>query len=225
MHRSRWPTCLWPGLPQLWWRGSWAALAQGVGFAWLAALVMATTLVWTEWIGPTPRAAAWFVLIVLWIGAVTANLRWLRVQMALEPATDGTSAPGDLFPSALNEYLQGNWFAAERLCLEILHRHDRDADALLLLSTLYRHTGKDGLARQRLDELSRLDGAAKWRDEIAYERSRLAAAGPPDEDGPPAEVSQDEDSANTPWLPATAMPVEGPGQTNSPQIEDAQQAA
>ena len=170
MQWARWPACLWPGLPQLWLRGSWSALALAVGFAWSTSLVLATTFVWTEWIGPLPRTLAWIVLVVLWLATATANLRWLVAQAALErPAPDQ-----DLYPAALNEYLQGNWYTSEQQCLEILSRNERDAEALLLLSTLYRRTGRLNEAHRRLAELERLDAAVRWQPEIANEKTRLA---------------------------------------------------
>ena len=33
MRRLRWLTLVWPGLPQLWFAGSWAGLALAAGFA------------------------------------------------------------------------------------------------------------------------------------------------------------------------------------------------
>lgn len=166
---ARWPACLWPGLPQLWLRGNWSALALAVGFAWSASLLLATTFVWTEWIGPVPRGLAWIVLVMLWLATATANLRWLHAQAALERP----SPERDLFPAALNEYLQGNWYAAERQCLDILSKYERDAEALLLLSTVYRHAGQLDKARERLTELERLDAAARWKLEIENEKTRL----------------------------------------------------
>ncbi|MCH5376697.1 MAG: hypothetical protein JJ992_22255, partial [Planctomycetes bacterium] len=36
-------TCLWPGLPHLWWRGDWRALMVGVFFAIVVNLGLLTT--------------------------------------------------------------------------------------------------------------------------------------------------------------------------------------
>ena len=47
---------LWPGLPQVWLRGSWVGLTLAVGFTALANVLLAATLVWDEWL---PARARW----------------------------------------------------------------------------------------------------------------------------------------------------------------------
>ena len=78
-----------------------------------------------------------------------------------------------LFIQAQAEYLKGHWFEAETLLRRILRHCSRDADALLMLATLYRRTKRWDEARRQLDRLDRLDGSRKWRLEIAQERERL----------------------------------------------------
>jgi Flp pilus assembly protein TadD len=74
-----------------------------------------------------------------------------------------------LFSQGISEYLKGNWFEAERHFREIL-KHDRqDAEAHLMLATLFRHTGRPAEARQKLSELKRLPGGPKWELEIQRE--------------------------------------------------------
>jgi hypothetical protein len=169
MRGPTWAIWLWPGLPQLWRRGDWSALALAAGFALLLNLVLLTTFVWTEVVTQGVATSAWSVLGMVWLVSIVATWR-------MDGRLDRGNAPPekDLFPAALSEYLSGNWFEVERLGRELLARNDRDVDAQLLLATMCRHTGRYDEARGRLDELERWTDARKWQLEISQERQRLA---------------------------------------------------
>ena len=124
----------------------------------------------------------------LWPGLPQAwdGGRWLGLAMVVVAANRRWSArrwdeqhrdkAEDLFPQALTEYLQGNWFPAEQTCRDLIRRRSDDVDARLLLATLLRHTERRTEARAELDALARFDGAAKWTLEIAHERRLLDEA-------------------------------------------------
>ena len=79
----------------------------------------------------------------------------------------------DLFRAALGEYLKGAWFEAESLLGQLVAQDNRDVDARLMLASLLRHTRRPLEARRQLDELDRLEKAARWQVEIERERQLL----------------------------------------------------
>ncbi len=169
--RWNWAFCLWPGLPQLWQRGAWSGLALAAGFAlcWNAALLC--TLVWTEWQSVAVVRGLWLALGLFWCGTTLFSL-WTGPP---EPYAPLPAPEQDLFPLALNEYLRGNWFAAEGSLARLLEADPGDVDARLLLASLLRRTGRGDAARRELQRLERFDRAVKWRLEIERERQGLSS--------------------------------------------------
>ena len=120
--RARLATCLWPGLPQLWLRGSWPGLGMAIGFTGCVNLLLLCTFVWTEWLDATWLSAAWMTAAVIWSGSGLISLRWCAKQRAF----DEDGPPRDLFPRALGEYLRGNWYEVETLCQAMLRQRNRE---------------------------------------------------------------------------------------------------
>lgn len=176
--KLHWSAYLWPGLPQLWARGSWAGLALAVGFTALANVLIATTLVWDEWL---PMRARWIGLAVaatVWTLAwFEGRADWRRLvaevsgRESLAPPTDEQQ---DLwFRDAQRAYLAGDWVAAEQKLVQLVRRDSQDVEARLLLATLWRHEGRADDARRELERLSRMEAAAAWADEVAAEFAQL----------------------------------------------------
>ena len=174
MHGARWLLYLWPGLPQLWWRGAASALAVAVGFALALDAALLATWVWSELLSASVRPLVWPVLGLVWVGGM-AGTAW-RGLSAVASAELGQRE--DLFPRTLGEYLRGNWLEAEILCRRLVERNAGDAEALLLLATVLRHTSRTDEARSTLAQLRRLDAAAAWKQEIDDELARLAEISP-----------------------------------------------
>ncbi|MBN2580648.1 MAG: hypothetical protein JXB10_16805 [Pirellulales bacterium] len=172
MSKIPWTLFLWPGLPRLWLRGSWFSLlvAAAAGAALSAALVL--SFGWSELITPGVRTALWGSLGAGWCLAAAVALarrrRWL-------PAEETMVSEDDRFPAALENYLRGDWFEAERVLAEVLEYNPRDIEARLLLATMLRHLRRGDEAARHLDLLVRLDGAEKWEFEIRRERKQLDA--------------------------------------------------
>jgi tetratricopeptide (TPR) repeat protein len=184
----------WPGLPQLWLRGSWAGLVIAVGFTALINLLILATCVFHEWIpleyqlgGGAIVAASWFV--GWWQSRRAESAQASPAQLTTEtnenesastgnsPAVGQTIDRGEqLYRDAQQAYLRGDWVAAEQLLLKLLKLDDRDAEARLMLATLWRHQGRHREATRQLDKLSRLEAADPWQHEIAVERQENAAA-------------------------------------------------
>jgi len=166
-----WPAYLWPGLPQLAREGNWAALAFAVAAAVLLNAVLLGTWFWTDLFGPVPRIIVWVLLGVAWSISVSYWVWTDRQQTAA-----GEKTGGKVFEEALEDYLQGNWFEAERKLDLLLRRDERDLEARLLLATLLRHTKRFDEATHQLNLLVRMDGAQRWALEIRGEGELLGEA-------------------------------------------------
>ncbi len=171
MHRMPWPVYLWPGLPQLARDGSWAALAFAVVAGSMLNAVLLGTWFWTDLFPPGLRIICWVSLAVAWSVAAGYGA-WTDRRQAVHTGKTG----GKVFEEALEDYLKGNWFEAERKLNLLLRRVEHDLEARLLLATLMRHTKRFDEATHQLNLLVRLDGAHRWALEIHREGELLAEA-------------------------------------------------
>lgn len=175
---------LWPGLPQLWLRGSWAGLAVAVGFTVLANTLLLATLVYTEWLARDVKLIGFGSLASVWMLAW-----WLsRGERVRGQANLGGESPesaeadlaednrDELFREAQQVYLQNDWVATEQVLLKLLKQDSRDVESRLMLATLWRHQGRSREALRQLDRLERLEAAEVWKYEIAAEREAIAGA-------------------------------------------------
>jgi hypothetical protein len=172
MRRTTWPVYLWPGLPQILHQGGWAALAVAIGAALLLNTTLLATFVWTELVASDLRIIFWAVLTVVWSGSAGISAWWDHRQGS-QPATDPNANP---FSKALDDYLKGDWFEAERGLNGLLRRDRRDVEARLMLATLLRHTKRFDEATRQLNILVRLEGAQKWELEIRREGELITEA-------------------------------------------------
>jgi hypothetical protein len=177
----------WPGLPQLWLRGSWGGLAIAVGFTALANVLILATCVFHQWIPHELMLGGYGLLAVGWLAGWWQYRRQLVDEVAATAEGEGSSAetttvglasePSEqLFREAQQAYLRGDWVAAEQLLLRLLKLDGRDGEARLMLATLWRHQGRHREATRQLDKLSRLEAADPWQYEIAVEREENVAA-------------------------------------------------
>jgi hypothetical protein len=172
MRRMRWLACLWPGLPQLSSNGSWPALLIAVVAAALLNLGLLGTLAWSELLGGAVRNAIWLLVAGTWATAAVWTWRQWRRKFAGPP--EGPDRNG--FAAAIEHYLQGNWFEAERLLLSLLNWDEADGEARLMLATLLRHRQRFDEAAQHLEQLQGMEAAWKWEWEICRERQLLSQA-------------------------------------------------
>jgi hypothetical protein len=178
--KLHWTAYLWPGLPQVWLRGSWVGLALAIGFTAIANVLLVATFVWDEWLPGEARGIGLVGLGVIWVlAAFEGRAEWRRLlaewssDAQVEPVPDPRS--DQQFSQAQVAYLAGDWVSAERTLLELLRRDSRDAEARLMLATLWRHEGRWDAAEEQLDRLERLETAAPWTNEIKRERERICA--------------------------------------------------
>jgi hypothetical protein len=161
-------------------------LVIAVGFTALANVLILATCVFHDWIPREQMLGGYGLVAVSWLagwwqyrrqrldeGAASAeseesNTESSTVGLASEPREQ-------LFREAQQVYLRGDWVAAEQRLLKLLKLDDRDAEARLMLATLWRHQGRHREATRQLDKLSRLEAADPWQYEIAVEREENAA--------------------------------------------------
>ena len=184
--RMPWAACLWPGLPQLWFRGAWFGLIVAAGFAVVVNGLLAATFVWTAWLDPRLRTAGWIGLGAVWLLALVVarwdlgidwavGRRWsrLRRRAGLPDGYCEGMSTDDLYREAQTQYLRGNYLQAETMLCHLTDRLGGDVDAQLMLATLYRHTGRLEEAAERLRRLELLEDAGKWQQEIQGEWASL----------------------------------------------------
>jgi hypothetical protein len=169
MGRTPWATYLWPGLAQLWRRGSWLGLAVAVGFALLLNLAILATLFWIELLSARVRTSVYLGIAVFWVGSAVVAYHARRrseAEGSVEKDEDGLRA-------AIEQYLKGNWFETERALESLLRRNPRDIEAGLMWATLMRRQGRLHEAVKELDRIERFEGHQKWELEIRRERELL----------------------------------------------------
>jgi hypothetical protein len=195
----------WPGLPQLWLRGSWAGLLLAVVFTTLVNTLLLAGCVYREWFPMEYQLGGAGVAGITWVAAWW----WCRKERRYATVTEGREAdaeyglegssvapaagPGEQwYREAQQAYLRADWVSAEQLLLQTLKHNARDVEARLLLATLWRRQGRLQEAARQLDKLARLEAAEDWKYEIEVERQEIAAASQHPADIKLAEVEQDQ---------------------------------
>lgn len=163
------PLSLWPGFVGVVRRGLWDQLALALLFSVLAQTTLFVNFFWSDYLSGYLRASTGVVFTIAWIflGAV-ANGRLKRYEKSLL-----YDAEGELFLEAQTRYLRGEWFEAECALKSVLKKNPSDAEALLLLATLYRHVKRFSEARRALAALEKLESADYWRYEIGLEKAAI----------------------------------------------------
>jgi len=165
-------SCLWPGLAELWWRGRLSALPAAIGFAFALNLLLVTRYIYPEWMASGLVAMACWIGVIAWVFYVVRTVRELPTLIAPR----AVSEEPDRFPEARAAYLCNQWGKAEGLLVDVLAIEPRDPPALLLLTGVYRHTGRLEAAEILLQEIARLEVAETWWVEVQAEARRLKQA-------------------------------------------------
>lgn len=165
-------SCLWPGLPELWWRGRISGLAVAIPCTVSVNVWLVTRFIYPGWIAPGLVAMAFWIGLVVWITFVVRSVRELPSLLVPRAVSDQP----DRFPEASQAYLRGNWVEAEACLQAVLAIEPRDPPALLLLTGVYRHTDRLESAQLLLDQVGRLEVTEGWRLEVQAEQRRLERA-------------------------------------------------
>lgn len=157
--------CCWPGLAELWCRGNTRGVVAAILYSWIFCVVLLASFVWPEWLGVWLTRGLWLAISVTWLySTVRSHLGYSRLIGILDNKAE------DAFLKAQQEYLLGNLFEAEAILLELLEKFPRDAEAILLLVGVLRHTQRWQPALRKLELLASLDTSTRWQFEIARER-------------------------------------------------------
>ena len=172
MDAKYYATGFWPGLAELWWRGRLSALPAAIAFTLIVNLILVARYLYPGWIH------SGLVSLAFWGGIVALFFYIIRTARELPSLINPreTSEEPDQFPQARIAYLSGQWEEAEGLLTDVLAIEPRDPPALLLLTGVYRHTGRLEAAELLLREISRLEVADAWLLEIQTESQRLRRA-------------------------------------------------
>ena len=195
MQRATWLTCCWPGLAQLWLRGEWRGLVTATAFAIVFNLGLAATFIWPQW-WPGPWCQAlWYGLGITWLIMAVRSYRFVASFQELttinEQPVSANEKQHDFFIQAQAEYLKRNWFEAEQWLSKAISRNAYDTEALLLLVTLYRHTGREDEAKQVLQHMRTMERTDKWHWELERERELLDSLRGMDDASQSAEMNMD----------------------------------
>ncbi len=158
----------WPGLADTWSGRRIQGLVWSVGMAWLANLLLIGTVLGANRVSTEILFSAWLMFAAIWLWGTRRDA--VRRRNALRPP--GLEEQG-LFNLAQAEYLKGHWFEAQALLEQLLELSPGDADAQLMLATLFRRTKQWQAARDTLLRLEANELAEKWRLEIDHERRIL----------------------------------------------------
>ncbi len=159
----------WPGLPQLWYRSQWSALAYAMFFAAALNLALLSTFYWYQWYPLWLNRLLWFSVFTASIWSAMKSLpTWNSLVNPPVPANLDSR-----FMDAQRQYLQGNYIEAEGVLIKLLDRNPEDAEAMLLLGTICRRTKRSKQGLLWLQRTEMIERGSKWRHEISSERRML----------------------------------------------------
>ena len=162
-------TCLWPGLPELWWRGRLSALPVAIVFAVGLNLLLVARMIYPEWLTYSFVRVTGWVGMIAWCFCTVKNVK--NLPSLIQPRR-ASKAP-DRFVDAHLAFLRADWPRAESLLTDCLSIEDRDPPALLMLAGVYRQTNRLELARASIDQLRVTEAADRWWLEVDAEEKRL----------------------------------------------------
>lgn len=204
LDRKLYLSCLWPGLPELWWRGRISALPTALAFAAAANFLLVARFVYPEWLASGLVRMGGWVGVAIWLFCVVRSIR--DMPLLIHPRR--ASGQPDRFVEAHQAYLRGQWAEAESLLTDCLAIEHRDPPSLLLLCGVYRHTARLEAAQRLLEEIRLTEAADGWWLEVGAEQARLdrdktyshAPAEPPSStpDSPPDQRPVAQSHATTP---------------------------
>ncbi|MFM1902534.1 MAG: hypothetical protein RLZZ440_434 [Planctomycetota bacterium] len=169
MAPARYLTLIWPGLPWLWLRGSFAGLVLAVAFAVTLDVAVVTTFIWPDLVELSFLLAVWTAASIVWLVSTVSAVAAFPPPLSCRPPAE----VDPLFVRARAAYLARDWVAAETRLRELLALAPTDGEAQLLLGTLLRRTGRIDEARRALEQLAQSDAGGRWQRAIRDELARL----------------------------------------------------
>lgn len=157
---------IWPGFSGIVRYGLWSQLGIALCFGGLCQGVLTLNFLWCDFLSTFFKTTLYVFLFTSWIFLnVVASTKLKRYEKMRK-----SDSKGETFQEAQIYYLKGLWFETECCLRGILKRNPFDAEALLMLATLYRHVKRFDEAKRTLTELEKLDASHDWLYEIAQEK-------------------------------------------------------
>jgi hypothetical protein len=172
-NRLRWTNaCLhaWPGWTKLWTEGDLRSLLLSLLFGILLNLWLAATWTWPHW---WTSQGWWSSLVAI---AVSASASAILAKDSLRSRalhqTPAKSADQWL-QDAQESYLQANYTEAEASLHRIFAAGHQDIEAMLLMISVLRRTGRIAQAQFCIDRLRLLERASPWLAELDHEQKKV----------------------------------------------------
>ncbi|QDS85970.1 hypothetical protein EC9_01280 [Rosistilla ulvae] len=169
MPLSHYVYCMWPGLPEIWFRGRMSGLPAAICFAIAINTLLVSRFIYPQWLEPLMVRSVCWAFVGIWVLLFVRAVRGLPMLLAPRHA----SGEEDRYDAARTEFLKGRWFEAEALLVHCLEVDPRDALSLLLLASVYRKTDRFAAAAQTLDAMAALETGDAWWLERDIEERRL----------------------------------------------------
>ena len=159
----------WPGSKGVLRYGLWDQLGLALFFGLLCNATFFLCFFWEDFLSNFAKLTLGGALLFAWLALNCVASSKLKKYERTRTA-DGKS---EAFLEAQTHYLRGNWFETETCLKAMLKINPYDAEALLLLATLYRRLKRFAEAKRNLTALEKLDAADYWIYEIALEKNAL----------------------------------------------------
>lgn len=143
---------------------------------------MLNLVIWPELLTSQAKWVGGAALAGLWLAALVETRGELKRQAERRKAeAENRADPLELQQAEIEQqhdsqlaaaqrlYLAGDWVGTERTLLPLTKTNKQDIEAHLLLATVWRRQGREKEAARRLQWLTRLEAAARWRFEIESE--------------------------------------------------------
>ena len=156
----------WPGSLAAWRHGDLRSLVIAILFGMLLSLGWTATMIWPMWLSYYRIGFLWSVAGV---GAVISVLYNAASGLLASPKRC-PGCPDATLTRAQSLYLQSNYYEAEQSIASYCRAGAMDAEAVLLMASILRRTGRYSQALALLDEVSLLDCGLPWGEEIEREK-------------------------------------------------------
>ncbi|MDR1960363.1 MAG: hypothetical protein LBQ54_15230 [Planctomycetaceae bacterium] len=164
------PFFFWPGARGIVRYGQWSFLTIALMFSLISCAMILVHVHWTGLLPPKMQKASYVAYGLTWLALSVMSS---KIERKIRKRHQVPPPEKDIFHDAQMHYLQGNWFETECCLNMLLKRNPRDADALLMLATLFRRTLRIDEAVHLMKRLDLLEERAAWKQEIRQEKRQI----------------------------------------------------
>lgn len=157
---------MWPGALGAWKHGDIRSVLIAISFGLLLSIGWTATTIWPLWLSPWRLGLLWSIAVIVAGLSVVHN----AARGLLRAPTLRSGCPDAALVEAQSLYLQASYFEAEQLIAPYCRPGGFDAEAAILMASIFRRTGRYSQALSILDELSLRDCGLLWVEEIEWEK-------------------------------------------------------